>query len=103
MNKYLKFIERCKKKNYDNLKTHNHHIIPVSQGGLNESANLIKLSLYDHFWAHVYYAEVYKDCQTTPNLILHAWTAKEDWSEAEWEKAAQKAFDLNSKAHKGKP
>ena len=54
---YLDFIEECKSKDYSELFTHKHHIIPKFMGGTNESDNLIVLSVEDHFLAHKILAE----------------------------------------------
>lgn len=54
---YIDFIENCKTKNYGELLTHKHHILPKFMGGTNESDNLIVLSVEDHFLAHKLLAE----------------------------------------------
>jgi hypothetical protein len=57
MEEYNKFIEECRKKNYENDKTHKHHIIPRHMGGNNNIENLIVLSIEDHYKAHILLAE----------------------------------------------
>jgi len=54
---YLDFIEECKTKEYGELFTHKHHIIPKFMGGTNKSDNLIILSVGDHLMAHKILAE----------------------------------------------
>lgn len=60
MDKYLSFIEHCKKKRYHKDEyLENHHIVPRHSGGTNSKDNLIKLSLKDHILAHKIRYEVY--------------------------------------------
>jgi len=54
---YLDFIEECKSKDYSELFTHKHHIIPKFMGGDDSDDNLIVLSVEDHFLAHKILAE----------------------------------------------
>jgi len=62
MDRYLRFIEHCKKKKYHvNEYLERHHIIPRHAGGTNDKENLIKLSLKDHMLAHKIRYEVYKN------------------------------------------
>lgn len=61
MDKYLKFIESCRSKNYSNLVTHKHHIIPRHIGGDDSLYNIIELSVDDHYIAHMLLAESYDD------------------------------------------
>lgn len=62
MNKYLRFIEHCKKKRYHpNEYLERHHIVPRHAGGTNNKDNLIKISLKDHILAHKIRYEVYKN------------------------------------------
>jgi hypothetical protein len=61
MDKYLRFIEHCKKKKYHaNEYLERHHIVPRHAGGTNNKENLIKLSLKDHTLAHKIRYEVYR-------------------------------------------
>jgi hypothetical protein len=99
--KYYEFLENCKVKSYDGLVTNIHHIIPRSQGGSKEDCNLIKLSVHDHFWAHVYYAQEFKKCVSAPHLILKSFCAKKDFSELEWNEAAKIALLILSEGRKG--
>lgn len=60
MNRYLRFIEHCKKKQYHRDEyLERHHIVPRHAGGTNNKENLIKLSLKDHILAHKIRYEVY--------------------------------------------
>ncbi len=60
MDKYLRFIEHCKKKKYHaNEYLERHHIIPRHAGGTDNKKNLIKLSLKDHMLAHKIRYEIY--------------------------------------------
>lgn len=60
VNRYISFIEHCKKKKYhQNEYLENHHIIPRHEGGSNNKDNLIKLSLKDHIQAHKIRYEAY--------------------------------------------
>jgi len=54
---YIDFIEQCKIKEYGELFTHKHHILPKFMGGNNDDDNLIVLSIEDHFLAHKILAE----------------------------------------------
>jgi len=69
MNKeYLDFIEECKNKNYENVITQKHHIIPKHMGGNNSNDNLIELSLDDHYIAHILLSECYGGKYKRENL-----------------------------------
>jgi hypothetical protein len=92
--KYLEFVEFCRQKDYSGLLTQSHHIIPKSQGGDDLPENLVKLSAYDHFWAHVYYAEETGKCLSTPNFLLRNRQAKRSFTEQEWDLAERKARSL---------
>lgn len=60
MNKYLNFIEHCKKKKYhSNEYLEKHHIVPRHSGGTDGKENIIKLSLRDHILAHKIRYETY--------------------------------------------
>ena len=50
--RYLKFINYCKKIEFD-CYTETHHIIPRSFNGTNDNSNLIKLSARHHYIAHL--------------------------------------------------
>jgi len=54
---YLEFIETCRNKEYGELFTHKHHIIPRFMGGTDAVDNKISLSVEDHFMAHKILAE----------------------------------------------
>jgi hypothetical protein len=69
MNKeYLDFIEECKNKNYINVITQKHHIIPKHMGGDNSNYNMIELSLDDHYTAHIMLSECYDGKYKRENL-----------------------------------
>lgn len=69
MNKeYLDFINECKNKNYKNLVTQKHHIIPKHMGGTDSIDNLIELSLDDHYKAHILLSECYNGKYKRENL-----------------------------------
>jgi hypothetical protein len=69
MNKeYLDFINECKNKNYKNLFTQKHHIIPKHMGGSDSIDNLIELSLDDHYKAHILLSECYGGKYKRENL-----------------------------------
>lgn len=69
MNKeYLDFINECKNKNYKNLFTQKHHIIPKHMGGSDSIDNLIELSLDDHYKAHILLSECYNGKYKRENL-----------------------------------
>ncbi len=69
MNKeYLDFIDECKNKNYENVITQKHHIIPKHMGGDNLDSNLIELSLDDHYTAHILLSECYDGKYKQENL-----------------------------------
>lgn len=76
---YLDFIEKCKIKEYIGLFTHKHHITPKFMGGINDSDNLIVLSVEDHFLAHKLLAEncenKYKSGATSSlNILYKHWS-----------------------------
>jgi hypothetical protein len=98
---YIEFIENCRSKDYTGLVTHCHHIIPRSQGGSNDESNLINLSVHDHFWAHLYYAQETKKCMSAPHLILKSFCAKSDFTEEEWNYAVIKSLKILSDSRKG--
>lgn len=98
---YLDFIEICRNKDYSGFSLQEHHIIPVSCGGLDIIENKIKLNLHDHFWAHVYYYETYKKCGTAPQYILAQYNAKSHFTEIEWEFVYKKAIECISKTRLG--
>jgi len=49
---YKDFLIECSQKNYGNLATHRHHILPRCMEGSNSEYNLIPLSIEDHYRAH---------------------------------------------------
>lgn len=60
MEQYYKFINECRLKNYNNAKVHVHHILPKHMGGDNIDCNLIKLSIEDHYIAHILLSECFE-------------------------------------------
>lgn len=70
---YLDFIQECKGKDYGELFTHKHHIIPKFMGGTNERDNLIVLSVENHFLAHKILAENCDDVYKAGNLKASAY------------------------------
>jgi len=60
LTKYNEFLIECSQKEYSDEKTHNHHILPRFMGGIDEN-NLIKLSILDHFCAHLKLAECFPE------------------------------------------
>jgi hypothetical protein len=69
MNKeYLDFINECRNKNYENLTTQMHHIIPKHMNGSDSIDNLIELSLEDHYTAHILLSECYDGKYKRQNL-----------------------------------
>lgn len=79
-NKYFKFIEECRRKNYDGSeRLHNHHIIPKSmfdrdspehQAYCENPDNLILLSVEDHIKAHELLYEIYQRQQDQGAVLL---------------------------------
>lgn len=92
--KYYDFINMCRDKDYSNLSTHVHHIQPRSQGGSDKPDNLITLSVHDHFWAHVWYAEEFNECKTAPNFLLHNYKTEVHFTDREWDEAYRIAIRL---------
>jgi hypothetical protein len=63
--KYLKFLEECRNKKYDDsLVLHSHHIIPkhmcVDMDLIDSKKNLVKLSVEDHVKAHLMLADMWE-------------------------------------------
>ncbi len=65
MNIYEQFIEHCRSKEDDLIKSgdykENHHIKPRHDGGSNDKSNLIFLSRQDHIRAHQYLYIAYQN------------------------------------------
>jgi len=71
MKDYNSFIEECRTKHYDDLTLkHKHHIIPKHMGGTDDEANIILLSIEDHYIAHILLANSFpvKDPRRRSNL-----------------------------------
>jgi hypothetical protein len=82
-NEYLEFIEECKMKDYGELFTHRHHILPKFMGGDDSDNNLIVLSVEDHFMAHKILAENCEDgykpgAVASLNVLLKYWIVTDD-------------------------
>ncbi|MEG1565409.1 MAG: HNH endonuclease signature motif containing protein [Bacilli bacterium] len=103
ISKYYEFLENCRKRDYSNLNTHIHHIIPKCDGGSDDASNLIELSVRDHFLAHLIYAEETGKCLTTPQFMMTKLCAREDFTEEEWNNADIRSRKLNSIALTGRP
>lgn len=61
LSKYNDFLIECSKKDYSNIGTHEHHILPKFMGGSDDMENLIKLSYQDHFDAHMILANCFPE------------------------------------------
>lgn len=47
-----------------------HHIIPKSEGGLDEPDNLVNLTAREHYIAHLLLAKIYKDWKMTSAITM---------------------------------
>ena len=56
---YDLLIDRAKNRNIENVTHEIHHVLPKSLGGGNEEANLVNLTLREHFIAHLLLAKIY--------------------------------------------
>ena len=65
---YLQFIEECRNKDYGDLATQKHHIIPIHMGGNDYKDNLIELSLDDHYTAHLLLSDCYDGLYKQQNI-----------------------------------
>lgn len=61
LKKYEIFLEDCSKRDYVGMITQNHHILPKKMGGSNKKSNIIRLSLEDHYNAHVILSKCFKE------------------------------------------
>lgn len=52
LQRYIKFIEYCKKNRTTDKYTEKHHIIPISFGGTDSEENIVLLSARQHYIAH---------------------------------------------------
>lgn len=110
MDKYDLFIEECRNKDYGDLFLHKHHITPKSvardlgwsKEEIEDPNNLISISVYDHFWAHVYYYESRGLCPTAPQRILKSLNATKYFTEDQFNEAELISRRLLSEARKGK-
>lgn len=68
---YNNFLNECLNKDYSNLKTHKHHMLPKFMGGDNSVNNILKISIEDHYIAHVILAECFdiETHQYTGNIL----------------------------------
>lgn len=96
---YFQFIESCRQKEYGDLLTHKHHIIPVDDGGIDDESNIIILSVKDHCLAHIYYSQQFNRCNPAASFLLHTYGASIDWTEEEWDYVAKEAHRLNVEYH----
>jgi hypothetical protein len=60
MEEYYRFINECRLKDYSNIEVQVHHILPKHMGGDNINDNLIKLSIEDHYIAHILLSECFE-------------------------------------------
>lgn len=51
--RYLAFIQRCLARDLPNARVEKHHVLPRSLGGGDEASNIIKLTLREHYLAHL--------------------------------------------------
>jgi hypothetical protein len=56
---YNNIIIKAQSRNNVNKKYESHHIIPRSIGGIDDSSNLVQLTLKEHFIAHLLLAKIY--------------------------------------------
>lgn len=72
--RYNKFIqsriELNKIRDLSNIRTENHHIIPRSMGGSNDKTNYARLTLREHFLAHLMLMCTYKNSKMTLAYIM---------------------------------
>ena len=71
-NTYLKIIEECRNKVYNDEEImHRHHILPRFMGGNDSKENLISISSKDHYTAHIILANEYRknDKRWTGNIL----------------------------------
>ena len=68
-NRYIKFIKSRINLNlsrqFKNIKYESHHILPRSMGGTDDKCNIVKLTLREHFIAHLFLALCYKNKSMT--------------------------------------
>lgn len=78
--RYNKFIqsriELNKIRDLSNIRTENHHIIPRSMGGSNDKSNYVRLTLREHFLAHLMLALAYKNSKMTYAFYMMGRTGK---------------------------
>lgn len=55
-----------------------HHIIPKSEGGLDEPDNLVNLTAREHYVAHLLLAKIYKDAKmiSAVTIMMTSWHGK---------------------------
>lgn len=85
--RYLKFIESRRDRNYHGV-VESHHILPKSLGGDNSTENLIDLSPREHFLAHWMLWKAYSNKQMT----LAFWSMRMNRSN-------HRSFKVNSKVY----
>jgi len=73
LSRYIRFIQTRKiRKLQECIIMENHHILPKSFGGVNTQDNLIKLSLREHFIAHLILWKCYKGKMTSAFWVLRS-------------------------------
>lgn len=63
---YTELIRKAKLKDYKNIYTEKHHIIPKCVGGKNTRDNIVRLSAKEHYIAHLLLVKIYSQ---NPSLI----------------------------------
>jgi hypothetical protein len=68
----------------------NHHIIPRSLGGMNESENIVRLTAREHFICHLLLTKMFpKDIRKTEKMI-------KAWCWMAWNKSGERDYKINS-------
>lgn len=97
-NRYINFINSRNGRNISGI-IHNHHIIPRCIGGTDDKSNLIKLTLREHYIAHLLLAKSYND----PKLV-YAWNMLRSQAKTSrnFESLVNEWLKELSQSHKGK-
>lgn len=78
--RYIKFInsriELNKTRDFTLIKFEKHHIIPVGVGGTNDRSNIIRLSVREHYIAHLILYEVYQNSATANAVFIMSGRSK---------------------------
>ena len=96
---YFKFLEECKDKCYDDIRTQKHHIVPKKMGGDNEAKNLVELSYEDHEKAHFILADCFEEGSYERNMNI--WAARfirkqSELTKEEWDKISESMSGENN-------